>query len=213
MALPRPSGGVTGAPGPGGLAGTASQPVMTGGPNPSQLGQPGGSVTLGIVQGPGGVVGVGGLGGDTTAGPATTSATAGKQTRRRFALDIVDPKTMKNIDVYDGSVTSSSTPPHSGESSARDTPQPVSTLLRKLRQTCVFIFSSSLHIIHRHCVWPSFLMSVGNVLYLEILLVWSQNMLSVHVSIYDPTALCWAFAAFQFLNPMHSSWDNFSQGL
>ncbi|PNF16446.1 hypothetical protein B7P43_G10313 [Cryptotermes secundus] len=124
MALPRPSGGVTGAPGPGGLAGTASQPVMTGGPNPSQLGQPGGSVALGIVQGPGGVVGVGGLGGDTTAGPATTSATAGKQTRRRFALDIVDPKTMKNIDVYDGSVTSSSTPPHSGESSARDTPQP-----------------------------------------------------------------------------------------
>lgn len=155
VALPRPSGGVTGAPGPGGLAGTASQPVMTGGPNPSQLGQPGGPVTLGIMQGPGGVVGVGGLGGDTTAGPATTSATAGKQTRRKYAIDIVDPKTMKNVDIYDGSVTSSSTPPHSGESSARDTPQPVSTLPRKLWQTCVFTFSSSLHIIHTLYVWQS----------------------------------------------------------
>lgn len=124
VALPRPSGGVTGAPGPGGLAGTASQPVMTGGPNPSQLGQPGGPVTLGIVQGPGGVVGVGGLGGDTAAGPATTSVTLGKQTRRKYAIDIVDPKTMKNVDVYEGSATSSSTPPRSGESSARDTPQP-----------------------------------------------------------------------------------------
>jgi hypothetical protein len=139
VALPRPSGGVTGAPGPGGLAGTGSQPVMTGGPNPSQLGQPGGPVTMGIVQGPGGVVGVGGLGGDTTAGLATTSATTGKQqTRRKYAIDIIDPKTMKNVDVYEGSVTSSSTPPRSGESSARDTPQPVSTLLSKLQQTCVY---------------------------------------------------------------------------
>jgi hypothetical protein len=146
VALPRPSGGVTGAPGPGGLAGTASQPVMTGGPNP-QLGQPGGPVSLGIVQGPGGVVGVGGLGGDTTTGPATTSVTTGKQARRRYAIDIIDPKTMKNVDIYDGSATSSSTPPRSGESSARDTPQPVGTLLRKLWQTCVFSFNSSLHII------------------------------------------------------------------
>lgn len=126
VAIPRPSGGVSGAPGPGGLAGSASQPVMSGGPNPSQLGQPGGPVSLGIVQGTGGVVGVGGLGGDTTSGPTTTSATTGKQARRKYALDIIDPKTMKNVEIYDDSVTSSSTPPRSGESSARDTPQPVS---------------------------------------------------------------------------------------
>lgn len=124
VGLPRPSGGVTGAPGQGGLAGTGNQPVMAGGPPPAQLGQPGGPVALGIVQGPGGVVGVGGLGGDSTAGPTATSSTTGKQTRRKFAIDIIDPKTMKNVDIYDDGVTSSSTPPRSGESSARDTPQP-----------------------------------------------------------------------------------------
>ncbi|XP_021930528.1 eukaryotic translation initiation factor 4 gamma 3-like isoform X4 [Zootermopsis nevadensis] len=124
VGLPRPSGGVTGAPGPGGLAGAGSQPVMTGGPPSAQLGQPGGPVALGIVQGPGGVVGVGGLAGDSTTAPTTTSATTGKQTRRRYAIDIIDPKTMKNVDVYEGSVASSGTPPRSGESSARGTPQP-----------------------------------------------------------------------------------------
>jgi hypothetical protein len=131
VGIPRPSGGVTGAPSQGGLGGTANQQVMGGGPPPAQLGQPGGPVSLGIVQGPGGVVGVGGLGGESTAGPAASS---GKQGRRKFALDIVDPKTMKNIDVYEENAASSSTPPRSGDSSARDTPQPVSALLSKL--TC-----------------------------------------------------------------------------
>lgn len=136
VGLPRASGGVTGGPGSGGLAGAGSQPVLPGGPS-AQLGQPGGPVALGIVQGPGGVVGVGGLAGDSTAVPTTTPATTGKQTRRKFAIDIIDPKTMKNVDVYEDSVASSSTPPHSGESSARGTPQPVSTLLSKFQQTVI----------------------------------------------------------------------------
>ena len=145
VGLPRPSGGVTGAPGQGGLAGTGNQPVMAGGPPPAQLGQPGGPVALGIVQGPGGVVGVGGLGGDSTAGPTATLSTTGKQTRRKFAIDIIDPKTMKNVDIYDDGVASSSTPPRSGESSARDTPQPVSTLLSKFQQTV-------LHFVQIYCI-------------------------------------------------------------
>jgi hypothetical protein len=132
VGIARPSGGVTGAPSQGGLGGTANQPVMGGGPPPAQMGQPGGPVALGIVQGPGGVVGVGGLGGESTAGQAASSSSLGKQGRRKFALDIVDPKTMKNVDVYDDNAASSSTPPRSGDSSARDTPQPVSALLSKL---------------------------------------------------------------------------------
>lgn len=139
VSIPRPSGGVTGAPSQGGLGSTANQPVMAGGPPPAQLGQPGGPVTLGIVPGPGGVVGVGGLGGESTAGPAATSSTTGKQTRRKFAIDIIDPKTMKNVDIYEDSVASSSTPPRSGDSSARDTPQPVSTLLSKFGETLLFV--------------------------------------------------------------------------
>jgi hypothetical protein len=150
VGLPRASGGVTGAPGPGGLAGTASQPVMTGGPPPAQLGQPGGPVALGIVQGPGGVVGVGGLASDSTTGPTTTPATTGKQTRRKYAIDIIDPKTMKNVDIYEGSVTSSSTPPRSGESSARDTPQPVGSLLNTFQK--LFIL----------CLWECTGSSVSN---------------------------------------------------
>lgn len=138
VGLPRPSGGVAGAPGQGGLAGTGNQPVMAGGPSPAQLGQPGGPVALGIVQGPGGVVGVGGLGGDSTTGPTATSSTTGKQTRRKFAIDIIDPKTMKNVDIYEDNVASSSTPPRSGESSARDTPQPVSTVLSMFQQTLLY---------------------------------------------------------------------------
>lgn len=138
VGLPRPSGGVTGAPSQGGLGGTANQPVMAGGPPPAQLGQPGGPVALSIVQGPGGVVGVGGLGGESTAGP-TASSTTGKQPRRKFAIDIIDPKTMKNVDIYEDSVASSSTPPRSGESSARDTPQPVSTLLSKFQEILLYV--------------------------------------------------------------------------
>ena len=139
VGIPRPSGGVTGAPSQGGLGSTANQPVMAGGPPPAQLGQPGGPVALGIVPGPGGVVGVGGLGGESTAGPTATSSTTGKQPRRKFAIDIIDPKTMKNVDIYEDSAASSSTPPRSGDSSARDTPQPVSTLLSKFQETLLNI--------------------------------------------------------------------------
>ncbi|PSN41963.1 hypothetical protein C0J52_06437, partial [Blattella germanica] len=117
----RSGGGVTGAPGPGGLANAPSQQVITGGGPPTQLGQPGGPVPMGIVQGPVGVTGL--PTGDSSTGQSS-SVTTGKQTRRKHALDIVDPKTMKNVDVYEESTTSSSTPPRSGESSARDTPQP-----------------------------------------------------------------------------------------
>jgi hypothetical protein len=124
--IPRPSGGVTRAPSQGGLGGTANQPEMGGGPPPAQLGQRGGPVALGIVQGPGGVVGVGGLGGESTAGLTATSSSTGKQGRRVFFLDIIDPKTMKIVDVYVENAASSSTPPRSGDSSARYTPQLVS---------------------------------------------------------------------------------------
>jgi len=139
VSIQRPSGGVTGAPSQGGLGSTANQPVMAGGPPPAQLGPPGGPVPMGIVPGPGGMVGVGGLGGESTAGPTATSSTTGKQTRRKFAIDIIDPKTMKNVDIYEDSVASSSTPPRSGDSSARDTPQPVSTLLSKFEETLLFV--------------------------------------------------------------------------
>ncbi|KAJ9596732.1 hypothetical protein L9F63_012238 [Diploptera punctata] len=122
VGIARPGGGVAGAPGPGGLTTAPSQQVMGGGGPPTQLGQPGGPVTMGLMQGP---VGVPGLGtGDTTAGQATVTGTTGKQGRRTHAIDIVDPKTMKKVDLFEGSATSSSTPPRSGDSSARDTPQP-----------------------------------------------------------------------------------------
>ncbi|XP_069700452.1 eukaryotic translation initiation factor 4 gamma 3-like isoform X2 [Periplaneta americana] len=124
VSLPRAGGGVTGGPGPGGLAGAASQTVMPGGGPPAQMGQPGGPV-MSLVQATGGVVGVAGLSaGDSATGQTTASTTTGKQTRRKHALDVVDPKTMKNVDIYEGSGVSSNTPPHSGESSARGTPQP-----------------------------------------------------------------------------------------
>ena len=126
VGIPRPGGGVTGAPGPGGLTTAPSQQVITAGGPPTQLGQPGGPVTMGLVQGP---VVPGLATGDTTAGQTNVSVAAGKQTRRKYALDIVDPKTMKNVEIYDGSAASSSTPPRSGDSSARDTPQPVSDIL------------------------------------------------------------------------------------
>ena len=61
---------------------------------------------------------------DSTTGPIATSSTTKKQTRRKFAIDLIDPKTMKNVDIYEDIVASSSTPPRSGDSSARDTPQP-----------------------------------------------------------------------------------------
>lgn len=138
VGIPRPSGGVTGAPSQGGLGSTANQPVMAGGPPPAQLGQPGGPVALGIVPGPGGVVGVGALGGESTAGPTATSST-GKLSRRKYAIDIIDVKTMKIVAIYEDRGASSSTPPRSGDSSARDTPQPVSTLLSKFQETLLYV--------------------------------------------------------------------------
>jgi hypothetical protein len=81
---------------------------------------------VGIPRPSGGVTGAPsqeGLGGDSTAGPIATS-TSGKQILRKFAIDIIDPKTMKNVDVYEYSAASCSIPSRCGKSSARNTPQP-----------------------------------------------------------------------------------------
>ena len=131
MGIPRSGGGVTGAPGPGGLTTAPSQPVITAGGPSTQLGQPGGPVAMSLVQGP---VGVPGLGtGDSSGGQSVASVSTGKQARRKHALDIVDPKTMKQVDIYEENDASSGTPPRSGDSSARDTPQPVRNLVYSIR--------------------------------------------------------------------------------
>jgi len=62
--------------------------------------------------------------GDSAASQIATSPTTGKQTRRKFAIDIIDTKSMKNIDIYEDSVASSCIPSHFGKSSARNTPPP-----------------------------------------------------------------------------------------
>ncbi|XP_067006474.2 eukaryotic translation initiation factor 4 gamma 1 isoform X2 [Anabrus simplex] len=116
----QPRGGMGGAGGPG-LGGGGNQQVVVPGAPPQ------------ISQGPqvpimsGGVI-VPGMTGETTApaGAVGSGAPAGKPARRKYAVDIVDPKTMKNIDLYESS--SGSTPPRSGESSDRETPQPTTGL-------------------------------------------------------------------------------------
>ncbi|KAK7864548.1 hypothetical protein R5R35_007322 [Gryllus longicercus] len=116
--------GMAGAPGgvgPGLAAGASQTVVVSGAPPP--MGQTGQVSMMPIAST--NVMGVTGLAGDsgTPSGPVSSSSSSGsKQTRRKHALDIVDPKTMKNVDIYESS--GSSTPPRSGDSSARETPQP-----------------------------------------------------------------------------------------
>ncbi|GLH05946.1 LOW QUALITY PROTEIN: Protein of unknown function, partial [Gryllus bimaculatus] len=118
------SAGMAGAPGgvgPGLAAGASQTVVVSGAPPP--MGQTGQVSMMPIASN--NVMGVTGLAGDsgTPSGPVSSSSSSGsKQTRRKHALDVVDPKTMKNVDIYESS--GSSTPPRSGDSSARETPQP-----------------------------------------------------------------------------------------
>lgn len=130
----RPSAAGAGPPGgPGGqqvvtsgvpAAGTQNVPLMPiGGP-------PAGSVVPGMAPG----------GSDVTGGPQQQGSVSshpgvnqgGNKPKRKHAIDIVDPKTLKVVDVASDS-KGSGTPPHSGESSARETPQPVSRKFYFLR--------------------------------------------------------------------------------
>nr|CAD7439547.1 unnamed protein product [Timema bartmani] len=109
-------------PGPGvagtGLAGATAQQVVPGVPQPPSIAQAG-QIPLGMVATSGlNMAAMPGDGG-TVANPVVGS-NIGKQPRRRFALDIVDPKTGKNVLFDDNNGT---TPPRSGDSSSRETPQ------------------------------------------------------------------------------------------
>ncbi|CAG2055414.1 unnamed protein product [Timema podura] len=109
-------------PGPGvagtGLAGATAQQVVPGVPQPPSIAQAG-QIPLGMVATSGlNMAAMPGDGG-TVANPVVGS-NMGKQPRRRFALDIVDPKTGKNVLFDDNNGT---TPPRSGDSSSRETPQ------------------------------------------------------------------------------------------
>nr|CAD7255787.1 unnamed protein product [Timema shepardi] len=109
-------------PGPGvagtGLAGATAQQVVPGVPPPPSIAQAG-QIPLGMVATSGlNMAAMPGDGG-TAANPVVGS-NMGKQHRRRFAIDIVDPKTGKNILFDDNNGT---TPPRSGDSSSRETPQ------------------------------------------------------------------------------------------
>nr|CAD7396330.1 unnamed protein product [Timema poppensis] len=109
-------------PGPGvagtGLAGATAQQVVPGVPPPPSIAQAG-QIPLGMVATSGlNMAAMPGDGG-TAANPVVGSS-MGKQHRRRFAIDIVDPKTGKNILFDDNNGT---TPPRSGDSSSRETPQ------------------------------------------------------------------------------------------
>jgi hypothetical protein len=64
VSIKRKRGGVKGEKSKGGIGRKDNKQVMEGGNNKEKLGKKGGKLDLGIVKGNGGVVGVGGIGGE-----------------------------------------------------------------------------------------------------------------------------------------------------